>query len=365
MRVWQGCLWALALAGWATGAAAAPPAVATGAAGCPPQPAALTPAEQQAVAADRTERGFLFEATRTGKDGAQQQVWLYGTLHVGRRDAFNPGPALAAALQSADQIALELDVLDPATQQRLLRAAGKPARAPLPAALARQLAAARAAACLPQEVARSHPVLQAVTVALAQAQRLGYSAQFGTDLLLTSGARQLHKPVVALETPESQLAALTGGTPADQQAFIAKTLAQLDSGENQRVLLRLAQAWADQNWADLASWRDWCACATTAGERADLKRLLDDRNPQMARRITALADAGRRPLVAVGAAHLVGDSGLPALLAAQGWQVRRLSPRGGIGFGVGNPATMTQRPAPAAAPVPTPNPATTEERKQP
>jgi len=52
--------------------------------------------------------------------------------------------------------------------------------------------------------------------------------------------------------------------------------------------------------------------------------LLVNRNKAWANRIAAFYAAGLKPLVAVGAAHLAPPSGLPELLAAKGYKVRRL-----------------------------------------
>lgn len=52
--------------------------------------------------------------------------------------------------------------------------------------------------------------------------------------------------------------------------------------------------------------------------------LLDARNLAWIERIVAAVDAGDRPFVAVGASHMIGPSGLPALLSARGYRVRRI-----------------------------------------
>jgi len=52
--------------------------------------------------------------------------------------------------------------------------------------------------------------------------------------------------------------------------------------------------------------------------------LLVDRNTAWTLRLENLLSAKDRPLVAVGAGHLLGPDGLPAMLEKDGYIVRRL-----------------------------------------
>lgn len=57
----------------------------------------------------------------------------------------------------------------------------------------------------------------------------------------------------------------------------------------------------------------------------ELRRvLLSDRNSRWVGRIAQLIEEGRKPFVAVGAGHVIGDDGVVALLQARGFEARRI-----------------------------------------
>ncbi len=56
-----------------------------------------------------------------------------------------------------------------------------------------------------------------------------------------------------------------------------------------------------------------------------MRRLIDGRNPALARAIGTLHDQGRTLLAAVGALHMTGPQALPRLLAEQGFSVQRVA----------------------------------------
>ena len=109
---------------------------------CPPAAQPLTPDIFQPGAAMR-DRGPLW---KIGKDGTHS--YLYGTLHVGRRDWLPPGATVLAALRESETVALELDPLD-LQPQALQGYVPRRGAAPLPAPLQKRLDAAWRAECLP------------------------------------------------------------------------------------------------------------------------------------------------------------------------------------------------------------------------
>ena len=89
------------------------------------------------------------------------------------------------------------------------------------------------------------------------------------------------------------------------------------------MLNRIAEVWTDGDYAELSRYERWCDCMRTPAERAAMKRLLDDRNPALAAAIDALHAGGKQVFAAVGSLHMIGPSGLPALLRQRGYKVEQ------------------------------------------
>jgi uncharacterized protein YbaP (TraB family) len=291
---------------------------------CPPPPAVETTLAPTPGAQDR---GLLWRLRKGG-----QTSYLYGSIHVGRPDWLALGPQVRAALRASDTLALEIDLGDPAMQQRLQAAlagrsgAGAAAAGELPAALQARLARQIEAACLSAEqLAPLHPVMQAVMLMLWSARRDGLDPAYAQENALGLFARAAAMPVVSLETPESQIELLLPDDAAQARQLLAQTLAQLESGQSRSVLQRLARDWAQGRLDDLANYERWCHCADSDEDRELLRRANDERNPLLAAAIDALHGQGRRVFAAVGALHMVGPQALPRLLMQRGYKVERVA----------------------------------------
>lgn len=286
-------------------------------------PAPPSRADVQAAAKRPVDRGFLWRIEKNGRAS-----WLYGTMHVGKPDWYFQGPRLLGALGDSDTLALELDMADPASLKAFTDAsdAGVLARMLTPERQ-RRLDRQVAAACLPEgSLARLRPTLQVMALAGLAARNDGLYEQYGSERYLALRAHTGQQPVVALETARDQLQALLGDDEAEEITELDEALDQLESGSARDLTLRLANAWARSDWAELASYRAWCDCVKTPADARALRRLLDDRNPGLADGIAALHARGRRVFAAVGALHMAGAEGLPALMAARGFVVTPVFP---------------------------------------
>ena len=304
---------AAALAVCTAGAMAAP-------AVCIPTAEAPSAAALQRLQAQARDRGFLW---RIRKDGRESH--LYGTVHVGRQEWLLPGPQLARAMAATQVLALELDPLDPAIQQRMAALVTRNA-GDWPPALRPRMQAQADRVCLPAEAAALHPVLVLTTIELFALRAQGLHAEFAQEYLLSGWARGRGIPVTSLETPEAQMAALLGPAGAVDAEALEESLSALEKGGSAAVARTLSDTWANADLPHLADYAAWCACMDTAHDRAQVKALLADRNPALADGIDRLHGQGKPLLAAVGALHMIGPQGLPALLQARGYTVDYLPP---------------------------------------
>jgi len=284
---------------------------------CPPAAATLTPERVKEGLAGARDHGFLWRISKGGHSS-----YLYGTVHVARLEWMFPGPTVLDALDEADTIALELDVLDPQIQRRLQAAMNAPRGFTLPDALSERLQRRAAAECLaPGTLAHMGPELQVASLAVLAARRDGLDPAYSVDMMLSIIGHGRKKSMISLETPEAQMQALQLPAADQATAFVADALDDLESGRSRPVMNRIAAVWAAGDHEQLARYEEWCECRKTPEEQTAMRRILDERNPALADGIDALHSSGRRVFAAVGSLHMVGPLGLPALLGRRGFKV--------------------------------------------
>ena len=319
----SGQLFCRRLAAWlmlvlAIGGAELAQAASSAEASCPPQAQPPTRELMRQAQQQAADRGFLWRISRDGRDS-----FLYGTIHAGRPEWFALGPRTEAALFRTGVLALEINVTDPAVLAELRRAASGAPRA-LPAELVQSLRAAWAAECLPEaDLAQGATEYHATQLAVAQAQRQGLFPLYGAESVLLMRSLRAERPVAGLESVQTQLSALLARSDQEAEHMVRDMLAELKRPQAARSLERLAKAWSGNDLVDLEAYAQWCDCLNTPTERETFTRLVDGRNPGMAEAIERMHETVS-VFAAVGALHMVGDHGLPKLLAAKGFKVQRV-----------------------------------------
>jgi hypothetical protein len=156
----------------------------------------------------------------------------------------------------------------------------------------------------------------AVALTLASATQSADAASNGIDRALIAAADG--KPVVELEGAAVQFAIFDHLPEAQQRTLLRAVIA--GSPRAAQDSARLAAAWAKGDMGVIGA-------TTHEGFLSDpglRQALYTGRNLNWTRQLTVMMAQGRHPFAAVGAAHLAGDESLPALLAAQGYTVRRV-----------------------------------------
>jgi uncharacterized protein len=292
-----------------------------------PATAPAATASKPAPAADnKPARMLIWEVTRA--DQPALKAWIFGTVHVGKAE-FYPLPAtVSKAFSEANVLAVEADVTD---QQALEQATSlmlfKPPESlvtRLPAPLVERLRNQCRRLGLPFEALQSvKPFAAAGLLVVSEYSRQGMEQAQGLDLHFIQQAKNVSKPIVELEGLVEQAKIVTSLGREDDAAFIDNAVASLESGDAGRLINRLVSAWQAGDGAKL--WAMLEESSRGMERRKEIEEvLIHARNRQMAAKMEGLLKAGKKPFVAVGAAHLVGPTGLVKLLGERGYQLRQL-----------------------------------------
>jgi uncharacterized protein len=254
---------------------------------------------------------------------------LLGSVHVGSERMRSLGPQVDAAFEGAAELVLEADLRSLGADE-MAALAERYGRVAPPETLGDRLSEKtlrlferhlQARGWSPAVFREQQPWLVSTTLMVLEFQRLGYDPALGVDRLLAERAVAEGKPIGAIESIEFQFATLAGLPLALQDRLLRGQLERAD--EIERDAVRMINAWGRGDDAVLAE-IVFRQIEEDAATLPYYERVLFDRNRHMAERLDTLAEDGRPRLVVVGAAHLLGDRGIPALLRARGYRLDRL-----------------------------------------
>jgi uncharacterized protein len=140
----------------------------------------------------------------------------------------------------------------------------------------------------------------------------------GVEAVLRNAARRDEKIVTALETYESQMIDSDSVPVAEQLRVLEHSIVTVESLPISFV--RVAELWRG---GDVRAVRSW-AVFGYANRPVVVKALLYDRNSNWAKDLASRLKKPGTLFVAVGAAHMAGESSLVAALARQGLIVTRI-----------------------------------------
>ncbi len=250
---------------------------------------------------------------------ADSEIWLFGSVHALDPDLDWRTPRIEAAFDGAEELIVETNVEDAAAFDALYRSLGAlPAGETLSARIGAERwvqfeRVARAKGVDPNPMQTLRPWLAAVTLSYAAMAQEGHAPEAGADATFLRDAREDGKRVSAFDSPEVQLRALADLPPEAEADFLAATLTQIE--EETEDFAEIDAAWARGDTETLARMLE---PEMRRGGEALYESLMTRRNARWADEIARRLDGSGDLFIAVGAAHLVGDDSVIALLRARG-----------------------------------------------
>jgi uncharacterized protein YbaP (TraB family) len=258
--------------------------------------------------------------------------YLLGSVHVGDERMRRLGGEVERAWERAEELVVEADVsrVDLDEVRLMMQRFGS---IPAPERLRDRIAPETwellqtylAEHTLPPDAFDSiAPWLVATSIAVLQYRTQGFQEELGVDRMFTERAAAARVPIVELETAEEQFALFANLAPELQDLMLRDTLLRAREAPDEAV--ELMEAWAHGDDATLEQ------IALPSLERSPefapfYEKVLFERNERMAARLAQLALDGRVRLVVVGAGHMLGSRGIPSLLGARGFEIRKTRSR--------------------------------------
>lgn len=249
-------------------------------------------------------------------------IYLVGAVHLLPERAYPLGPAFEKAYKNSDILLFETDLSalqSPQTQYQLLTQASYPAdqslRKDLPPALFERLKQALPATDIPLDsVERYKPWFIATLIEVSAFEKAGFKADLGVDFHFYERARQDSKDIRGLENIDRHLAVLTEMSQDQSKAYLADTLDNLQLLEDAPT--QLYEFWQKGDVLGLTAY---------VTERAQTNpqlyaRLVTARNRDWLPEIQTLLEGDTNATIVVGALHLAGPQGVPALLEKAGYK---------------------------------------------
>jgi len=255
---------------------------------------------------------------------ADSEITLYPTIHILPPDVEWKSDELTKRIADAEEVWFEIlpgSENDPALQQAMLTLGMAPGSS-LTSKLSEEEVAALEKAVAPlgmpiQAIDQMQPWLVSTFVTVGALIDKGFDPNAGVEKQIEPMANG--KKFRALETAEGQMRMLASIPEEDQLEMLRQSLTDLD--DDIEDLNDMVDDWAVGDVEDL---EDELLDDMKKEIPSVYEILIATRNKAWVEKIEEEMKGSGTDFIAVGAAHLVGDDGLPAMLRARGYTVNRL-----------------------------------------
>jgi uncharacterized protein YbaP (TraB family) len=258
-------------------------------------------------------------------DSGTKVLYLAGSVHALGADAYPLSAAYENAFAAAGTLVEEINLAEaeqlaaaPLLLAKGLYTDGRTFESAVAKDTATLVAGRLKETGIPPEMIRMmKPWMVMLMITAFEAQKAGLDAALGLDKHFFDKARAAGKPVVALETAESQIDRFDTMPEALQEQMLRSTLTELEFQRNS--VAAMITAWRRGDAPTLEK----MALSSFDGYRDAYKSLIVERNNNWIPQIEACMTKPTPCFVVVGAAHLVGPDGLLVLLQKKGYRIEQ------------------------------------------
>ena len=247
-----------------------------------------------------------------------EEAWLFGTIHSSDAPLAWKTPAISRAMARSDVLMVEVgNLADEAEVAATFASLAKGQRQPPLSVRVDSDKRTALAALLDKTGYRDGDFAAmdtwAAALMLARASVEDDDARNGVDRAVIAAAGK--KPVIELEGAKRQLGLFDSLPEREQRDLLGAIVVEASGSDTD-----LAASWRTGDMAAIEK-------ETRRGILADPELravLFTGRNRDWSDKVSAAMKSGKVPFVAVGAAHMAGPQGLPAMLAGLGYTVTRV-----------------------------------------
>lgn len=259
-------------------------------------------------------------------DGGKNRVFLLGSVHLLRAGDHPIPPVIYSAYEEAETLIMEMDMDDVdmieaqalITELGLIQEGGSLREMMGPGAWSEAEKLASRADIPLAMLASSKPWLAAITVEQLMLTRIGFDPSYGIESHMADRAAADKKEILGLETVRQQLEFLDNMSLDSQRALLLQSLEE--SIDLEAIMDELVDAWRHGDIQFLEN-----NMLEEIREHPELyETIVVERNRDWVIQIEELLGSGDDYLVIVGALHLIGEQGVPALLSGRGYDVAQM-----------------------------------------
>ncbi|MDH5517498.1 MAG: TraB/GumN family protein [Gammaproteobacteria bacterium] len=262
--------------------------------------------------------GLLWKIHKAG----QHDSYLFGTIHISDSRVMELLDVVQPSLQSSELFAMEVLLDDSAMQaisaasffehgERLQNYIEKPVYNRILSIMNQYYAIP------PVLVNKMKPWAVMATISSPPPE----SNRAVLDVELQNTADELQHPVVALETVEEQIEALSGLAMSEQIWILNKAVEDFE--KSMGLWEQMIEYYLHRNLQALVDIQQSMMDDSSTIDDRFMEKLLDQRNIKMAARLYAIMK-NKSVFAAIGALHLPGEKGVLHLLEKEGYKIERL-----------------------------------------